>query len=207
MTNSNDNDDKQRSRRTLLKATGVAGVAASAIVLPNSWTKPILRAVVVPAHAQTTTTAAVTTGTGTGTGTTTTTTTTTNTTTNTTTPTTITTTTVTSTTTTPASSDRRLKRNIRAVATLDSGLTLYAFKYLWSDTEFVGVMAQDLLGDDAFKYAAVMTETGFYVVDYAMLGLRMATYEEWREIGLDSVKLYSRIGANFGSSERTLPLA
>ena len=40
------------TRRKLLKASGVAGIAA--IVLPKSWTKPIMKAVVVPAHAQTT---------------------------------------------------------------------------------------------------------------------------------------------------------
>ena len=68
-----DTDDSRdaagATRRKLLKLTGVAGVAA--IVLPSSWTKPILRTVVVPAHAQTTP-AAVTTTTGTTTVTTTT---------------------------------------------------------------------------------------------------------------------------------------
>ena len=59
MTNSDDQDRKSqngkgRSRRSLLKASGAAGVAASAFLLPNSWTKPVVRAVVVPAHAQTT---------------------------------------------------------------------------------------------------------------------------------------------------------
>jgi hypothetical protein len=46
--------DKSRdtTRRKLLKLAGIAG--ATAIVLPSSWTKPILRTVVVPAHAKTT---------------------------------------------------------------------------------------------------------------------------------------------------------
>jgi hypothetical protein len=39
-------------RRQVIRVAGAAGFAA--IVLPQSWTKPILRAVVVPAHAQTT---------------------------------------------------------------------------------------------------------------------------------------------------------
>ena len=59
------------TRRKVLKISGFAGVAA--IVLPTSWTKPILRAVVVPAHAQTTpgvTTTATTSVTTTGTTTT-----------------------------------------------------------------------------------------------------------------------------------------
>src|ERR1017187_8317219 len=42
-------------------------------------------------------------------------------------------------------SDRRLKAGVTRVATLPSGLGLYRFKYLWSDVEYVGVMAQDVL--------------------------------------------------------------
>ena len=43
---------QSHGRRQVLRATGAAALAA--VVLPQSWTKPILRAVVVPAHAQTT---------------------------------------------------------------------------------------------------------------------------------------------------------
>ena len=51
------NDDRRSrsadsTRRRILKGTGIAGAAA--ILLPTSWTKPVLQAVVVPAHAQTT---------------------------------------------------------------------------------------------------------------------------------------------------------
>ncbi len=49
------------TRRRILKGTGVAGAAA--ILLPTSWTKPVLQAVVVPAHAQTTPGVTTTTGT------------------------------------------------------------------------------------------------------------------------------------------------
>ncbi len=37
-------------------------------------------------------------------------------------------------------SDIRLKRDIEALGTLANGLPLYRFKYLWSDTDMVGVM-------------------------------------------------------------------
>ena len=87
------------------------------------------------------------------------------------------------------SSDRRLKRDIRLLTTLDSGIRLYAFRYLWSDTDYVGVMAQDLLEDARYADAARMTASGYYVVDYARLGLRMATLEAWRDHGVDAVSL------------------
>ena len=86
-------------------------------------------------------------------------------------------------------SDRRLKRDIRLLTTLDSGIRLYAFRYLWSDTDYVGVMAQDLLEDARYADAARMTASGYYVVDYARLGLRMATLEAWRDHGVDAVSL------------------
>ena len=59
--NSRNSRDANATRRTLLKATGVAGLGA--VLLPSSWTKPILKAVVVPAHAQTTPAATTTTNT------------------------------------------------------------------------------------------------------------------------------------------------
>ncbi len=50
-------DDKHRNdggRRKVLKAAAAASAVASTVLLPKSWMKPILRTVVVPAHAQTT---------------------------------------------------------------------------------------------------------------------------------------------------------
>ncbi len=69
-------------------------------------------------------------------------------------------------------SDRRLKRDVRYLGTSRSGLKIYAFKYLWSDEEMVGVMAQDLLADEHHKNAVIRLSNGFYAVDYARL--------EWR---------------------------
>jgi hypothetical protein len=48
-------DETRVERRRLLKLAGITGAAGlGAIFLPSSWTKPVLRSVVVPAHAQTT---------------------------------------------------------------------------------------------------------------------------------------------------------
>ena len=82
-------------------------------------------------------------------------------------------------TTSTCISDRRLKKDVVRVATYASGLGLYRFKYLWGNTEYVGVMAQDLLEkrDDAVAQGA----DGFLRVDYARLGLEMLTYAEWRK--------------------------
>jgi hypothetical protein len=74
-------------------------------------------------------------------------------------------------------SDTRLKRDVTQVGELDSGINLYRYRYLWSDTAYVGVMAQEV--------AAVMPEAvqrgadGYVRVDYARLGLRMQTWDQW----------------------------
>jgi hypothetical protein len=74
-------------------------------------------------------------------------------------------------------SDRRLKSDIVRLATLPSGLGLYRFKYRWSDTAYVGVMAQEVL--EVAPQAVITGADGFYRVDYAALGLELMTYEDW----------------------------
>jgi Chaperone of endosialidase len=77
----------------------------------------------------------------------------------------------------PPASDIRLKRDIAQVGELDSGINLYRYRYLWSDTTYVGVMAQEV--------AEVVPETvqrgadGYLRVDYARLGLRLQTWDQW----------------------------
>lgn len=85
-------------------------------------------------------------------------------------------------------SDKRLKRDIQHLATLADGTKLYAFRYLWSEDVFVGVMAQDLLADPAKRHAVILGQSGYFQVDYAKLGLRMAKLEEWDRLGLSSVQ-------------------
>jgi hypothetical protein len=77
-------------------------------------------------------------------------------------------------------SDRRLKKGIARVAThQSSGLGLYRFKYLWSATEYVGVMAQEVR--EIMPNAVVEGDDGFLRVDYRALGIEMLTYATWRE--------------------------
>jgi outer membrane immunogenic protein len=68
-------------------------------------------------------------------------------------------------------SDIRLKRDIALVARRSDGLGLYRYKYLWSETVYVGVMAQEvaLLRPDAVVRDAL---TGLMAVNYTRLGLQ-----------------------------------
>lgn len=76
-------------------------------------------------------------------------------------------------------SDRRLKTDIRYLRTTADGIRLYAFRYRGADpTTYVGVMAQDLLGTE-YAAAVILGTDGYYGVDYARLGLRMLTWDEW----------------------------
>jgi Chaperone of endosialidase len=89
----------------------------------------------------------------------------------------------------PLVSDRRLKRDITLVATLASGMKIYSFRYLWSDEMHVGVMAQDLLANPAWRRAVVTQASGFYAVNYGALGLRMTSIDDWRRNGVAAVLL------------------
>jgi Chaperone of endosialidase len=75
-------------------------------------------------------------------------------------------------------SDRRLKSDVSRVGSLSSGLNLYRFRYLGEATDYVGVMAQEVL---AVAPEAVTTGAdGFLRVDYHALGTRMMTYADWK---------------------------
>lgn len=78
-------------------------------------------------------------------------------------------------------SDRRLKRDIRPLGRLDNGLALYRFRYLWSEVEMVGVIAQEAL--EIAPDAVILSADGFYRVDYAGLGISCTTYAEWLAAG------------------------
>ena len=74
-------------------------------------------------------------------------------------------------------SDIRLKRDIAQVGEVDNGIGLYRYRYLWSDTIYVGVMAQEVA---AVKPEAVQRGAdGYMRVDYGHLGLRLQTWDQW----------------------------
>ena len=78
----------------------------------------------------------------------------------------------------PRVSDMRLKRDIVLVGRLDNGLGLYRYRYLWSATEYVGVMAQEVAL--IRPKAAVHGSDGYLRVNYEMLGVPFMTWTQWR---------------------------
>jgi polysaccharide biosynthesis/export protein len=74
-------------------------------------------------------------------------------------------------------SDVRVKRDISPIAKLENGLRLYRYRYAWSDTLYVGVLAQEVL--EIAPLAVSRGADGYLRVNYARLGLRMQLWEEW----------------------------
>jgi hypothetical protein len=68
-------------------------------------------------------------------------------------------------------SDRRLKKDVTRIASHPAGFGIYQFKYLWSDIEYVGVMAQEVRR--TMPNAVVRGADGFLRVDYAAIGMTM----------------------------------
>lgn len=77
----------------------------------------------------------------------------------------------------PIVSDIRLKRDIALLERLPSGIGLYRYRYVWSDQVYVGVMAQEVAAIE--PDAVVSGPDGFLRVDYARLGMRLRTWDEW----------------------------
>ena len=161
-------DEPTVDRRRVLKKAMAGGIVGAAI-LPERWVRPVVEWVIVPAHAQTsppprTTTATPPPPTTTATPTTPP-------------PTTTATPTTPPPTTTATPSDVRLKRGMRCVARLENGIGLYRYRYLWSDVEYVGVLAQEVA--DVVADAVVRGNDGYLRVRYEQLGLSLMTWEHW----------------------------
>ncbi|HEY7458936.1 MAG TPA: tail fiber domain-containing protein [Xanthobacteraceae bacterium] len=87
-------------------------------------------------------------------------------------------------------SDARLKGDIAPVGQLPNGLKLYRYRYLWSETEFVGVMAQEV--EARMPEAVVRGADGLLRVNYAKLGTRLFTWTEWAGPSLAEMASLSR---------------
>jgi hypothetical protein len=74
-------------------------------------------------------------------------------------------------------SDSRLKRDIARVGEVDDRIDLYRYRYLWSDTIYVGVMAQEVA--ELVPEAVQRGDDGYLRVDYARLGLQLQTWDEF----------------------------
>jgi hypothetical protein len=78
-------------------------------------------------------------------------------------------------------SDIRAKHDIALVDRLPNGLGLYSYRYLWSDTVYVGVMAQEVA--KVMPDAVVPGADGYLRVSYARLGMHLMTWDEWARDG------------------------
>jgi hypothetical protein len=67
----------------------------------------------------------------------------------------------------PTKSDVRAKRDIRRIGTLDDGLGIYAYRYLWDDEPRIGVMAQEVAGIRPWALGPI--QDGYMTVDYGAL--------------------------------------
>lgn len=85
-------------------------------------------------------------------------------------------------------SDRRVISDVVEVGTLENGIKVYSFKYLWEDRVRVGVIAQDLAERPDTKAAVLTLANGLLGVDYDALGLRMATDAQWKLAGIAALK-------------------
>ena len=87
-------------------------------------------------------------------------------------------------------SDIRMKTNIQNLDATALGLQLYRFEYRRDPGRktYVGVMAQHL--EDSHPEALTEGSDGLLRVNYGSLGLKMATLEEWNELGIAVVKLH-----------------
>jgi hypothetical protein len=68
-------------------------------------------------------------------------------------------------------SDARAKRDITPLALRENGLQLYRYHYAWSDTLYVGILAQEVR--EVAPSAVLRGADGYLRVDYARLGLRL----------------------------------
>ncbi|MBK3666263.1 tail fiber domain-containing protein [Bradyrhizobium diazoefficiens] len=67
-----------------------------------------------------------------------------------------------------AFSDERLKRDIVPVGK-ENGFNLYRFRYLWSDEEYIGVLAQEVR--HTRPDAVLEDSSGYLKVDYGKIGV------------------------------------
>lgn len=97
--------------------------------------------------------------------------------------------------------DTRLASGVAEIGQLANGLKVYSFKFLFEDQVRVGLIAQDLLERPATRGAVLTMANGLYGVDYAALGLRMATLAQWQQSGTAALqadyKPQSRRSAKF----------
>ncbi len=85
-------------------------------------------------------------------------------------------------------SERRIKRNIEKLTTLENGLNLYKYQYKSEPTIYVGLLADDLVKNKTHQHAVVHMWDGYYAINYEKLGIQQVTYETYQKEGLNAVR-------------------
>lgn len=80
-------------------------------------------------------------------------------------------------------SDERLKTDVQYVETLPNGVKIYAYRYKGDERVFYGAMAQELRKDKRFAHAVTRGKDGYYRVNYAKLGIKVAHGEMFAKAG------------------------
>jgi len=84
-------------------------------------------------------------------------------------------------------SDRRLKDNIKLIGVSPSGINIYEFTYVWdSNTRFIGVMAQELIGTE-WEHAVVLDEHEYYAVNYSIIDVDFCLADEYIQYENDKI--------------------
>ena len=78
-------------------------------------------------------------------------------------------------------SDIRLKHDIVLLGYLNDGLGLYRFSYNGSNTQYVGVVAQEVA--QVAPQAVTRGRDGYLRVYYDKLGLKFQSYDHWLRSG------------------------
>ena len=78
----------------------------------------------------------------------------------------------------PPPSDSRAKADVVKVDSHPAGFGIYRFRYLWSETEYVSVIAQEVR--EFMPEAVVCGEDGILRVHYGAIGVDMVPYAAWR---------------------------
>ncbi|MHB1865223.1 MAG: tail fiber domain-containing protein [Candidatus Saccharimonadales bacterium] len=73
-------------------------------------------------------------------------------------------------------SDIRLKTHIKYLKTLDNGINIYEFQYIWGGPSYIGVMAQEII--KTHPNAVIIGSDGYYRVNYESLGLKFLSTED-----------------------------
>ena len=89
-------------------------------------------------------------------------------------------------------SDSRLKTDIQPAGVTESGVPIYAFRYLGNSGYFVGPLAEELQTDPRFAHAVTTGDDGYLRVDFSALSLGVINGQQMAEAGERALRVAAR---------------